>query len=66
MKRFLLFAGSNYYPSGGWFDFRGSFDSIAEGVTFTEEITFSKRFDWYHIIDSVTGEFVREEFGLGE
>ena len=28
-KRFMLFAGSAYYPSGGWEDFRGYFNSIA-------------------------------------
>lgn len=30
MKRYLLFAYDDYYPSGGWNDFKGSFDSVEE------------------------------------
>jgi len=30
MKRFLLFFGESYYPSGGWKDFQGSFDTVHE------------------------------------
>jgi len=30
MKRFLLFAGSSYYPDGGWNDFQGSFNTKEE------------------------------------
>ena len=26
-KQFLLFAGSNYYPEGGAYDFKGSFET---------------------------------------
>jgi len=29
-KRFLLFAGQNYYPDGGWHDFVKSFDTYEE------------------------------------
>ena len=37
MKRYLLFAGDNYYPCGGWNDFEGSFDT-------KEEIKIEERF----------------------
>ncbi len=30
MKRFLLFAGSSYYPDGGWGDFIGHYDTEEE------------------------------------
>ena len=30
MKKYLLFAGHNYYPKGGIDDFHGSFKSIME------------------------------------
>lgn len=37
MKRFLLFYNECYYPSGGWDDFKGSFNTEAEAVgAFTE------------------------------
>ena len=32
MKRFLVFAGQEYYPLGGWADFKGSYDSIEEVI----------------------------------
>ena len=52
MKRYVLFAGSDYYPSGGWKDFRAMFDSVEEArqeVQHTDE-------DWWHIVDLTTGE----------
>lgn len=30
MKRYLLFKGVDYYPSGGWEDFKGDYDSVDE------------------------------------
>jgi hypothetical protein len=30
MKRYLVFFGQAYYPSGGWADFIGDFDDIEE------------------------------------
>jgi hypothetical protein len=30
MKRYLLFAGYQYYPDGGWEDFKGGFDTLQE------------------------------------
>lgn len=33
MKRYLLFQFDDYYPSGGWKDFTGDFDSITDALT---------------------------------
>jgi hypothetical protein len=30
MKRFLVFAGSQKSPRGGWLDFKGSFDTLED------------------------------------
>lgn len=53
MKRFLLFAGPNYYPSGGWEDFIGAFDTQQEAQA--EYDTRSKKkssdYHWYQIVD---------------
>ena len=51
MKRYLLFTGEYYYPSGGWRDFRDSFDTVEEALT-------QSRGDWWHIVDSETGVIV--------
>lgn len=36
MKRFLLFAGESFYPSGGWHDFIADFDSLNEAYEFMQ------------------------------
>lgn len=50
---YLLFAGSDYYPSGGWDDFRGSFKTIEEAKAAAAEIKSygSNVYDWYQIVD---------------
>lgn len=47
MKRYLLFAGDQYYPSGGWHDLSGEFDSIEEA----EEYVFERGYEWWHVVD---------------
>ncbi len=56
MKRYLLFAGRMYYPGGGWSDYHGSFDTIAEameGLKACEE----DRHDWAHVVDKTDGTY---------
>lgn len=55
MKRYLVFSGSDYYPSGGWTDFKGSIDSLESLSNIYE---FVNGDDWWHIVDSTTGEIV--------
>ncbi len=50
MKRYLIFGGDQYYPCGGWRDYRGNFDDLEEAKIFT----LSLRCDWLHIVDSKT------------
>ena len=58
MKKFLLFAGDEYYPRGGFYDFRMSFNSISEAKD--HMLKNNESFDWWHIIDSTTMEVVDE------
>ena len=59
MKRYLSFAGANYYPEGGWDDFVGSFDTpqeaAAAGVAEVDELGMT---GWYHVVDATTGKIV--------
>jgi hypothetical protein len=48
MKRFLLFHFDPYEPNGGWNDFYGAFDTLAEAES--KLPTLSKG-DKYQIID---------------
>jgi hypothetical protein len=60
MKRFLLFGGDHHYPSGGWHDFRGDFGRIEEATDFANELDKygCRRWDWWHVIDTDTGDEV--------
>jgi hypothetical protein len=70
MKRYLLFGDLQYYAAGGWADFRGSFDTIAEAeaaAAALEDETLPKRtnyeqypIEWWHVIDSETGKMVAD------
>jgi hypothetical protein len=50
LKRYLVFGFDNYYPSGGWSDFLGSFDSTAEAFA-----ALRLKWDNKQVIDSHTG-----------
>jgi hypothetical protein len=61
MKRYLLFAGEIYYPIGGWDDLKGSFETIDEAkAAASGDPPHKYEFDWWHVIDAVTGEKVLE------
>lgn len=60
MKRYLLFAGDHYYPSGGIEDYMGDYDTVEEA-----EIAGSNKYpktlyhplgkfqyDWWQVVDS--------------
>ena len=56
MKEFLLFAGDEYYPSGGMLDLKGMFDSREEAQAYVDcregddAPVGCYQFDWYHIV----------------
>lgn len=54
MKQYLLFAGYEYYPAGGWDDFKGDFDTTVEAIQALAAMEY--RGDWWQIIDRDTKE----------
>jgi hypothetical protein len=61
MKRYIVFAGYQYYPSGGWRDFCGDFDTKDEAHAHGQDMTWKTRggnLDWYHVVDTETGDKV--------
>lgn len=71
MKRFLLFAGVEYYADGGWNDFRGAFDAEADARAEGERLIAITRheYEWWHIADTVSGLIVACEgqpYGIDE
>jgi hypothetical protein len=54
MKRYLFFAYDQYYPCGGWTDFRSDHDTV-EGA---HEAASLSQCDYKEIIDLETGDDV--------
>lgn len=50
LKQYLLFAGDNYYPCGGWGDFVEDFDSEVEALKWLAQS--KEKYDWYHVVDT--------------
>lgn len=60
MKRFLVFAGEDYYPRGGWNDLQGRFDTQLEAEHEAKEL-LKKGFDWNQIVDTGYYDISEEE-----
>ena len=56
MKRFLIFAGLEYYPMGGWGDFYDSAETVEDAL---EKLAHAQCNDWWQIVDSTTGTVVK-------
>lgn len=56
MKRFYVFGGCDYYPNGGWDDFKGDFDNLEDAY----KRLGSFYYDWFHIVDSHTGQIIKD------
>jgi hypothetical protein len=56
MKRYLVFAGDNYYPSGGAFDFVSALATLEEATAAAN--AFKMRSDWAHVFDMQLGRIV--------
>ena len=57
MRRYLLFSGDNYYPSGGWRDYKGAFTTINDAFEFLASVSTK---DWWQIVDTFDQTIVRE------
>ena len=57
MKRYLLFAGEQYYPDGGWHDFIGSYETVQQA----QGKARADGYDWWHIVDTEIWRIVEEE-----
>lgn len=60
MKRFLLFAGENYYPLGGWTDFRDDFDTLEEARAAKNYRHDLQSAEWFQIVDTEQKMVVEE------
>ncbi len=64
MKKYALFAGMSYYPSGGMGDHVGYFDAEEDAISYFNSNTAGYfGWDWAQIVETDTWSLVRE---LGE
>ena len=54
MKRYLTFCGYDYYPAGGWDDFRGDFESLELAKAHCDDSKREDLVDWCQIVDTGT------------
>lgn len=69
MKRYWLFGGIQYYPSGGFEDFKKSYDTLDRALNEARHLEFnyidypnqSDYLAWFQVFDSETREIVASE-----
>lgn len=69
MKRYLVFTGENYYPSGGWDDFVGDYDDLKAAIAAADndpdwQARAPQR--WWHVVDSEGREIVADDLGAAQ
>lgn len=58
MKRYILFAGHNYYPYGGMKDEKGNFDYMIEAHSFYKAQKDDEQWEWAHVLDTETHQVI--------
>jgi len=58
MKRYILFAGNQYYPMPGCDDIVNSFDTIEEATDLLPVLKDYGMCDWACILDIKTGKII--------
>lgn len=63
MKRYILFAGDEFYPNGGMGDFVEDFDNKSNALDLIERLKkdFGDWFDWFHVYDTEKMKMVFDE-----
>ncbi len=60
MRRFLLFSGDEFYPSGGWDDFKGDYSTLPYAQIEAGEAT---EYTWAQVVDGVHRRVVSFRYG---
>lgn len=55
MEKFLLFAGYDYYPQGGWHDYIASYSRKSDAIKRATKLPYMD-IGWWHIVQK--GEIV--------
>lgn len=58
MKKYYLFAGSDYYPGGGMSDCVGGYDDVREAHAVAVGGGGGEKYPWWHVVDVTTMQVV--------
>lgn len=61
--RYWLFAGDTYYPRGGWEDYQGTYDSLAEAMAEGRRLRDARKVAWWHVAhpnDGIVADHIYE------
>jgi len=50
-SRYLVFAGQDQYPAGGWNDIRAIDMTLSGAIDFKHQLKDQKKYDWYQIVE---------------
>lgn len=65
MKRYLVFGYDQYYPSGGWNDFKADFDTQEDAEEFAKDLVQTRHWDYYDVVDTYCKCIVADNTGYG-
>ena len=55
LKRYIVFvAGDDYYPKGGWSDFRNDFDNEIHAIGYAQGLVSNNGLTWAQVVDLKT------------
>ncbi len=60
MKRFLVFAGETYYPSGGFQDFISAHDELSQAQE--TRLKSHSIYGWSHIVDLQSLKIIESQY----
>lgn len=68
MAKYLLFAGSDYNPNGGWGDYKGDFDSKFLALEHVVEMfrNVHSHTDWFQVVDNNALEVILAGDGIAQ
>ncbi len=52
MKRYFVFGGLRYYPTGGWRDLVGTTDSLEDATAQAKKYVADNNPGWAHVLDT--------------
>lgn len=62
---YALFAGSSYYASGGWLDFRGFHPTVHDAIDAGKRLCKEdpNYVEWFHVVDTEQNNIVAFKLG---